>query len=299
VRFPGENEQNSVDLKFSGPFTVAEHEHEAVVGLSHLDQEYAYDRIGANTPWSSPFDVDDFGSLPEPAWSSTVVSSENNHTRQSAAYGAVRLSLADPLKLILGGRFTRYSREGAGYNGANAYEYDDQHFVPYAGLVYDLSDHFSAYASYTNIFKYQDYQDRNGGWLEPVTGDAYETGLKGEFFERRLNASIALFRIEQDKLAQQDTGYLVPGTTRPAYYASEGATSKGVELELSGELAPGWNAFFFATRYSAKDAEDDDINSSLPRNMVRLYTTYQLSGQWQNLTVGGGANWQSDIYYEM
>ncbi|MCY1301988.1 FhuE receptor [compost metagenome] len=90
----------------------------------------------------------------------------------------------------------------------------------------------------------------------------------------------------------------MPGTDNPAYYSTDGATSKGVELEVSGELASGWNAFFFATRYSAKDADDNDVNTYLPRTMVRLFTTYQLPGQWQKLTVGGGANWQSRIHYD-
>ena len=77
-----------------------------------------------------------------------------------------------------------------------------------------------------------------------------------------------------------------------------GATSKGVEFELSGALTENWNAFFFATHYSAKDSDDNDVNTQLPRTMARLFTTYRLPGQWKQLTVGGGANWQSRIYYD-
>ncbi|MCY1351048.1 FhuE receptor [compost metagenome] len=299
VRYPGDREQDSVDMKVSGPFKLLGLEHEAVLGVSHFNHEYAFKRIGALTPWSSPLSIYDFGHVPEPEWNyAAPISSEQNHTKQSAAYGALRLSLADPLKLIVGGRFTRYEREGSGYNRSNPYEYDDDYFTPYTGLVYDLSDNLSVYASYTSIFQYQDYRDRNGAWLDPVTGDAYEAGFKGEFFGGQLNTSLAAFRIEQDKLGQRDAGYLVPGTSNPAYYSAEGATSKGVELEVSGELTAGWNAFFFATRYSAKNAGGDDVNTQLPRTMVRLFTTYQLPGEWQQLTVGGGANWQSRIYYD-
>lgn len=299
VRYPGDREQDSIDVRVSGPFEMAGREHEAVLGVSHFDHEYAFDRIGTSTPWDSPLSVYDFGHVPEPEWNyAAPVSSERNQTKQSAAYGALRLSLADPLKLILGGRFTQYDREGSGYAGSGEYDYDDHKFIPYAGLVYDLSANYSVYASYTSIFNFQDYRDRNGAWLDPVTGDAYEVGLKGEFFDGRLNASVAAFRIEQDKLGQEDAGHLVPGTDNPAYYSTDGATSKGVELEVSGELASGWNAFFFATRYSAKDADDNDVNTYLPRTMVRLFTTYQLPGQWQKLTVGGGANWQNRIYYD-
>uniref|UniRef100_UPI0024792E82 ABC transporter ATP-binding protein n=1 Tax=Variovorax paradoxus TaxID=34073 RepID=UPI0024792E82 len=34
--------------------------------------------------------------------------------------------------------------------------------TPYAGLVYDLGEHYSAYASYTDIFQPQNYRDTSG-----------------------------------------------------------------------------------------------------------------------------------------
>lgn len=298
VRFPGSREQDSADLRISGPFQWFGREHQAVFGASYFDQEAAFDWIGASTPWTAPLDVHDFGQVQEPEWDyENAELSERNHTRQTAAYSALRLSVSDPLTLILGGRLTQYDREGAGWASSGEYNYSDNKFIPYAGLVYDLNQNYSVYTSYTSIFNFQDFRDRNGAWLAPVTGSAYETGLKGEFFDGRLNTSLAAFRIQQDKLGQEDSGHLVPGTDSPAYYATDGATSKGLELEVSGELASGWNGFFFVTRYSAKDAGDNEVNTFLPRTMVRLFTTYQLSGQWQKLRVGGGANWQSRIYY--
>ncbi|GAB7562541.1 TonB-dependent alcaligin siderophore receptor FauA [Methylobacillus methanolivorans] len=301
ARFPGYREQNSFDARVSGPFHLFAREHEAVIGFSYFNHEYSFNRIGASasTPWSSPLSVYDFGNVSEPVWDySTTTLSERNHTKQKAGYAALRLSLSDPLKLTLGGRLTQYDREGAGWASSGQYSYKDHKFIPYAGLVYDLNQNYSIYASYTSIFNFQDYRDRSGAWLAPIIGKAYETGLKSELLGGRLNGSVSLFKIEQDNLAQQDTGYLVPGTSTSAYYAAQGATSKGAELELSGELASGWNAFFFATRYSAKDADNNAVNTFLPRTMLRMFTTYRLPGEWSNLTVGGGANWQSRIYYD-
>ncbi|MDT9136279.1 TonB-dependent receptor, partial [Escherichia coli] len=88
----------------------------------------------------------------------------------------------------------------AGWASSGQYAYKDQKFIPYAGLVYDLNQTYSLYASYTSIFNFQDLRDRSGKWLDPVEGDAYETGIKGEFLDKRLNASLAVFKIVQDNL---------------------------------------------------------------------------------------------------
>lgn len=59
--------------------------------------------------------------------------------------------------------------------------------------MYDLNQTYSVYASYTEIFKPQTQQDLAGSVLDPMTGMSYEVGLKGEYFNGDLNASLALF----------------------------------------------------------------------------------------------------------
>src|SRR5690606_28385720 len=105
------------------------------------------------------------------------------------------------------------------------YNFDHHQVVtPYAGLIYDIDDIYSAYVSYTDIFNPQDYQDRNGNYLDPLEGENYEAGIKAEYLQGRLNAMISVFRIDQDNLAQADADNLIPGTINQAYYAAEGTT---------------------------------------------------------------------------
>jgi outer membrane receptor for ferric coprogen and ferric-rhodotorulic acid len=166
-------------------------------------------------------------------------------------------------------------------------------FIPYAGVVLDLSEGFSAYASYTDIFQPQNYRDRAGSYLDPVAGKSLEIGIKGEHLDGRLNSSLSVFRIQQDNVAQLDQGQVVPGTTDFAYYGAKGVTSKGFEAQVSGELATGWNLSAGIAHTIARDAEGLSVNAWAPRTQAQLFTSYRLPGEWSRLTVGGGLQWQS------
>ena len=292
VQFPGARQQRSLDLRSAGPFEAFGRRHEAIVGFSHSRQQADFDRIGAADA-ASALSLFDWARYPAPgAWGSSV-KSETYDRRQTGAYGAVRWSLSDPLHAIIGGRLNRWDRSGAGYMGRNPYETQQTKFTPYAGLVYDLDPQYSVYGSFTSIYNPQNYRSRAGDFLDPVEGRQWETGVKGEFLGGRVQASAALFHIQQDNLAQTDPGQYVPNTTTQAYIGARGVRSKGVELELHGELQPGWNLSFSAAHFKATDAGGNDVNMASPRSVLRLYTSYRLPGAWQGLTVGGGVNWQS------
>lgn len=279
-------QQEDMALQASGPFQLLGRSHELALGYTHSRQDFRA-RSRAAAGGSAPnFNTWD-GSYAEPAWGPLSYYG-NGTVTQEAVYGAARLSLSDPLKLILGARWTNYERKGDDYQATPAYKMKfEREFTPYAGIVYDLNDTYSAYASYTDIFQPQQKRDVDGNYLDPIVGTSTEVGVKGEFLEGRVNASAAVFRIQQDKLAQA-TGSFVTGTTaETAYRASEGATSEGFELDVSGELAPGWNASAGYSQFKAKDASGKDVNSIYPRKLLRLFTTYRLPGAWNALTLGG------------
>ncbi len=120
--------------------------------------------------------------------------------------------------------------------------------------------------------------------------------MKGEYFGGRLNAALAVFRIAQDGLAQEDTGHFVGNSLTQAYFAASGTTSKGVELDVSGELAQGWNVSASVSHAVAEDSTGTRLNSYVPQTLARVFSTYQMSGDWRALSVGGGVNWQSGAY---
>jgi outer membrane receptor for ferric coprogen and ferric-rhodotorulic acid len=223
---------------------------------------------------------------------------------QRGIYGSTRLNLAEPLKLILGVRLDWYEIKGKGTSVSYNYGYKaNRNLTKYAGIIYDLDERHSLYASYTDIFKPQTYIiDASGDSLDPIVGKNYEIGVKGEYFGGALNASAAVFRINQENvgvlLGDQS---LCPSYPNVSCYRTAGMVrSQGVDLEIQGAITPNWQigaGYTHVDKEIRKDANHASIGTNpdpyLPRHQFKLSSIYHLSGQWR---AGGSVHWQSGIY---
>ena len=293
-------EQRDFSLTASGPFELAGRKHEAAFGYVNSRQDISQDSrpvVGGIAPGDPAPDFNTWtGNIPQPSWGSPAFYG-SGVTKQEAVYAVARFSLMDPLKLIIGGRLTNYDRTGNDIFSSPFTLNHDHEFTPYAGVTYDFAEDYTAYASYTTIFQPQNARDIRGNLLPAITGKASEVGVKAEYFGGRLNTSAALFQIVQDNLAEA-TGQFIPGTNPPemAYVAGKGATSKGFELEVSGELMPGWNISAGYSQFKLTNADGQDVNTIYPRKLLKLFTAYRFRGEASGLTIGGGVNWESDTY---
>jgi outer membrane receptor for ferric coprogen and ferric-rhodotorulic acid len=287
-----------------GPFTLFGRRHTLVVGVDALRNK-AIDSHGLGG--QNPVVVEDIRnwdpySYPEPAFTVSGASKPVD-TRQQGMFATARFSVTDPLTLMVGGRLSWYEVNSS-VNPANSYKPGRQ-FTPYAGVIYDLSEQLSAYASYTEIFAPQNSKGIDGGLLRPVTGKSYEAGIKGEFFGGRLNGSLGVFRVN-------NVGKAVEASVSPdgcadptaSCYVADGKTrSQGFEADLSGELLPGWQVMGGYTNTHTKylrDSNASNVGQPLrtidPRHTLRLFTSYRFGGALQGLTIGGGVNAYSDGY---
>lgn len=279
--------ENALDAYVSGPYELLGRRHELMAGVDYIRQNDRYFTASTNFSAADVGNFNQWGNYPQPDWGDQVLDQDNT-VHQKSAYLATRISLADPLNLILGARYTQYSADTLTQN------VEKNNITPYAGLVYDINDTYSAYVSYTSIFKPQTYRNANGAYLAPVTGKSYETGIKGDWMDSRITASLAVFRIEQDHLGATDYA-LVSGSNDYAYYEQDGTVSKGVEFEINGALTDNLQMTFGATRYVAKDGDKAALNPTQPRTSLKLFSSYQLP-MLQDLTVGGGINWQTHTW---
>ena len=292
-KYVGKTTADSVDVYASGNFELLGREHQLVVGQSISRSRWKGKDYGAATYYDNAYDYASWhGQALEPTWGDLTRDS-NELTRQTGSYVTARFSLMSDLSLLLGTRVANYKLTGT----SDAQE--SGHVVPYAGLVYDFSENFSAYASYTDIFQPQaNYQDRTNTNLEPDEGKNYEVGIKGEFFDGRLNSSLAYFEVHETNRPVADTAYnSLPDAQRPligyAYVGTESKT-KGYEAEISGELAPGWQLQAGYTHKISRDKDGKKISTWEPEDQLSFYTSYKFTGSLDKLTLGGGARWQGE-----
>ncbi|AOH82657.1 hypothetical protein AWL63_00315 [Sphingomonas panacis] len=307
TKFSGKTRQDTLDLQTNGPVELFGRQHELVVGttLSWTKQDTPGSRLTINpyfpfstTPAPS---LDQVGTIPRIDFENNSMpwgTASNVRTRKYGVYAAARVSPADGLKVILGGRFNRFELDDDEAGSASV-RYRQNRFTPYVGTTYDLTRNFTLFASYTEIFKPQpDRRDRNGNILAPTKGNSREVGVKGEFFGGDLNTSLTLFDTRLDKLAQQDVGFFDPSNPlNTAYVAVDGTKTRGIELEANGEVLPGWNVSGGFTWLKSQTPDGARLNPQEPRRTVKLFTSYRLPGSLDRLTIGGGVHWQSDIQF--
>ena len=289
-KYTGEYVSDSGDLFATGPFSLLGREHELVVGGSVSKSHWTgKDYTNANMV-NNAYDYYNWkGNSLEPDWGN-VTSYNDETTRQTGTYVTGRFSLTDDLKLMLGTRVANYTLTGT------SQAKDTGKVLPYAALIYDINDNISAYTSYTEIFLPQSYyRDRDNKMLEPDEGTNYELGLKGEFFDGRLNSSLAYFEVHQDNRPEADMAYNGNPTNPDIDYAYKGikATTKGYEAEISGELMPGWQLQAGYTHKVSRDQGGTKVSTWEPEDQINLYTSYKLTGDLDKLTLGGGVRWQS------
>lgn len=300
-KYKGDRRQTTVNVDASGPFTAFGRQHEAMLGYSSSTAKQdgpVYESVyppveGSYFNWH--------GQYAEPAFKR--LGNDNDSTRQSGLYGAVRLHPVDALSLIVGARVSDYKQEqdrsffDTGTARITSRIEENNVVTPYAGVVYDLDKTYSLFGSYTSIFAPQSNRDANRRFISPVRGKGFEAGVKAEYFEGKVNASAAIFQIRQSNVAS----YVGEVNGEEAYKAIDGITSRGLELEVTGEVAKDVKLSAGYTYAHVRDADGKDVFSTMlqttqPAHLVRVQGSWRLPASLDKVTVGGGINWQSSYF---
>ncbi|HBP6164847.1 TPA: TonB-dependent siderophore receptor [Pseudomonas aeruginosa] len=288
--------QRSLDANLNGPVRLFGLTHELLGGVTYAQGETRQDTARFLNLPNTPVNVyrwDPHG-VPRPQIGQ-YTSPGTTTTTQKGLYALGRIKLAEPLTLVVGGRESWWDQD----TPATRIKPGRQ-FTPYGGLIWDFARDWSWYVSYAEVYQPQaDRQTWNSEPLSPVEGKTYETGIKGELADGRLNLSLAAFRIDLENNPQEDPDH--PGPPNNPFYISGGKVrSQGFELEGTGYLTPYWSlsaGYTYTSTEYLKDSQNDSgtrYSTFTPRHLLRLWSNYDLPWQDRRWSVGGGLQAQSD-----
>jgi iron complex outermembrane receptor protein len=220
----------------------------------------------------------------------------DNKTDSVGIYLQDQIDLSEQFKVLLGGRLDFVDQEEENLqNNETATQYDEA-FSPRIGLVYQPSDSLSLYGSFSESFIPNDMTGPEGEFLEPERGTQYEAGLRAEFLDGDLSLNLAAFNITKQNIAVSVPG---PGNANVNRAIGE-EESRGIELDLAGEIADGWKIIATYAHTDTEVTEDEmDIEGNqrpgVPKDQASLWTTYEIQqGNLQGLEFGAGVFFVGD-----
>lgn len=312
--------QYLLDLSASGTFDAFGRQHRYTVGADFADVDAGGQRDIRATNFDAVtgpvVDVFDF----DPTLYATpleyvgVYYSELGPS-QRGYYASLGLQLQKALRLTLAGRYGEYRYRQVYQLGAPDGTFDApigahhrvNKSIPSVALTWDLAQEWTAYASYAETFQPQSVNLRAplpGTALNPATGKNYEVGLKGRL-QDSLNAAIAVYRVARTGQAVADPAYPVMSGTdggQCCYLPLGDITSAGLDAELSGRVAPGWQMLlgytFAQTSRSGGSSELASLLGYSPKHLLKAWSTWQLPGRLSRWSVSAGVVAQSRTHFD-
>lgn len=300
---PTELTDTSADVFFQRSLQVFGRDHQFTLGADyrHSDQLSGWSVLGYD-PYLQQANILNFNpNIPEPNLVSEGGDYVRTETEQKGVYSRLKISTSDRLSFLLGARLSWWDSQQVDLGTSEvSSEYDaEAELTPYAAAMFDLNRNLSLYASYSNIFQPQNAITRSGKQIDPRTGEQIETGIKAGWFDNRLNAHAAIYRIRDKNRALAD-----PTDDQFSIAAGE-VLSEGFELEASGEVLPNWHITAgyanTSTEYvtSSVDEQGKTFDSYTPKHNLNLWTKYTFrEGVMSGIDVGGGVHKVSSFYEE-
>jgi TonB-dependent siderophore receptor len=302
--FPNTQHQFVFDGTLTGSFDLLGHRFEVAVGgdYTHFQGDVSLQPVFAFGPAVNNVSTYNPATYADPPVGNPAYLQSLATTNQRGEFASARVYLTGALSVVGGARLSsnRLSNAiSAGVGGVTSLGLteetkDHNKITPFVGAAYDLNAHYSLYASYADIYQTNNGQSEVGGaFLPPADGIDREVGLKGSWRNGALNGLVVLYDIEQRGLAVRD-----PGTSFVECCFKPNGTNKssGVDAELNGELAPGWligTGYTFNVNHAFAGGE---LSSATPRHLFRLWSSWQLPGEYQRWTIGGTVQAQSSNF---
>jgi iron complex outermembrane receptor protein len=292
-------EAYSVQTNLIGKFSTGSVKHTLLFGVDLDRQTTEGTNRGTPTPGIivpgiNIFDPVDNLIAPPPRDTLRLVRDDQQQLNALGIYLQDQITILDNLKLLAGVRFDTINQKNSDFRNETTEEAPESAFSPRVGIVYQPIQPLSLYASFSQGFNPNLFTDEDGLLLKPERSTQFEVGARAEVLNGGLIINLAAYEITKRNVAAFDPieFFATPlGKVR----------SRGIEFDVIGKLANGWNIVASYAYTDVKVTEDlDPIQvgrqlGQVPRHGASLWTTYQLpTGDLQGLGFGFGVFYTGD-----
>ena len=204
----------------------------------------------------------------------------------------------DRLHLLLGARFDFADQSidfecCGGFTVINSQEISA--FTFRGAALYEVTDWISPYINISQSFNPADLFFASLDELDPEEGLGIEGGIKLSFLDGRVTSTLAGYQITKDNVPVADL-------ENPGFSINAGELrSRGFELDIAGELAPGWliTASYAYTDTEVIESDFLPIGSrfrNVPLHSGNIWSSYdfQSGSGLDGFGIGAGVNGVSD-----
>ncbi|MDJ0591029.1 MAG: TonB-dependent siderophore receptor [Pleurocapsa sp. MO_226.B13] len=260
----------NLDNYVVGEFATGNIKHKLVAGFNLYRQDTNLTDIGLEIASIDIFDPV-YGSSPT---DETIFEFDiKNQTQSLGLFVQDQINFTDNFIVLLGGRFDIASQDfEEAIEGTNDFGQEEA-FSPRVGIVYQPIEAISLYASFARSFQ-QTTSVFSRALAEPERGTQYEIGVKADISDR-LSATLAFYDLTRANVETSDP-------ENPNFTIQTGEqNSQGIELDISGEILPGWNIIAGYAYTDARITEDNDLPvgnnlNNIPENAFNFWTTYEI-----------------------
>lgn len=227
--------------------------------------------------------------------SSHLLTNNGSTSTNTAFYVSDLISVGERWKLLFGLRNFSEKQRLYNLNDPNKQPVEKtskKSALPMVGVLFQPSAMWTLYASYSESYVPADPDDMDihgENPFKPLTGEQFEAGVKVEkLLDGRLNASLALFKIDQLNVMNSFTcSYGV------CYDQLGNARSEGVEVEANLRVSDQWQ---LKAGYAYTDARVIDSNvavqvgarlANAPKHTANLWSEYYFNN---GLSISAGAS---------
>lgn len=276
-------------------------QHQLLYGLEVSEQKKIQKRWG----WSNPTVTVSLFDPVLPSLSQFGVRGNNPFLNNQTTLQVVGLYIQDMItlsehwKALVGTRHDKFVQKVEDRLSNVDPERTDHTWSPRAGLVYQPNDWQSYYISVSRSYQPSGETlnfSRDQSQMAPEETNNIEVGTKTDFFNGKLSTTASIFHLERENIKG------VNPVTNVLIGVGKQLT-EGLELTVSGEIAPKWQIFAGYAYLDARITESVAVQSGVPlqgnraaltpKNSANLWVMYQLNEGWN---LGGGLNYVGNRY---